>query len=48
MYCHEGYPHVCHSAARETPLLLVLFPEQFPWTVEQVPDQDFWLEDDAS
>lgn len=40
----EDYPGVRKQAAREMRLSLATFPEAFPWTVEQVLDDDFWPE----
>lgn len=44
----ECYPHAQRKAARQTRLPLATFPETCPWTVEQILDDDFWPEGDAT
>jgi len=39
-----AYPRARKDAARETPLPLATFPEDCPWTLEQLLDEDFFPE----
>jgi hypothetical protein len=39
-----AYRRACRQAARETHLPQATFPEDCPWTVDQVLDEDFLLE----
>jgi hypothetical protein len=43
-----AYPHARRLAALETGLPLATFPEACPWPIEQVLDEDFWPEVDAT
>ena len=43
----EGYGRARRNAADETGLALAAFPDQCPFTAEQLLDDDFWPEDGA-
>jgi hypothetical protein len=43
-YLATAYRHAREDAADATGLPLATFPEVYPWTVEQVLDEDFWPE----
>jgi hypothetical protein len=36
-----AYPKACRAAAEETRLPLATFPEQCPWNLDQLQDDDF-------
>ena len=42
----DNYAHAKRRASIQTELPLETFPEECPWTAEQVLDEDFWPEAD--
>jgi hypothetical protein len=41
-YVAKGYPKAVRDASRETRLPPTKFPQQNPFTVQQILDEDFW------
>ena len=42
--CMQEYPRARRKAQRDTALPLTIFPQECPWTIMQVLDEEFWPE----